>query len=868
MDSPYQQNTAGASFEIKGVEKSFHGVKALRGVDLVLEPGRIHALIGENGAGKSTLINIATGVMQPDRGQILVAGQPVRISNPREAARLGIHVVHQEAELFSQLSLAENMLLSEGLVRRRALPLLIDWPATYDRARQALASMSASGNVRQAADALSSGQGVQNDRTDVRCYWRRAAGSLSIGQRVQANIAAAVSSKIRVLLLDEPTASLTQGETRQLIEQLRRLKAAGVAILYVSHRLEEVLEISDTITTLRDGSRVASESAEGLTVDQLVARMVGRELEAFQRGARLAPGETLLCLRHFSSPRDEFHDISLEVRRGEIVGLYGLVGAGRSELARALFGLEPHSGTVELHGRPGRIRQPVDAVKAGLAYLPEDRLNEAVFATHSCQSNLTAAALRQMGRFGFISNRREQEVATRVIQQFQVKLDTPEQPINTLSGGNQQKLVLGRWLETQPEVLLLDEPTRGVDVGAKAQIHRIIGELAAKGKAILLISSELPEVMQMSDRVLVLTEGQLAGEFDPRKIGADALVAAALPKSVKRSGSVEEGPSDRRPLLGALSRFRELGILAALAILYFLMAALRPSEFATVKNLLDVLTDASIVAVGAAGMTLVIITGGIDISVGRMLGLVGAAAGMLAMRGVPPALCLGAAVGLGALLGALNSALSTLGRIHPIVVTLAGMSVYQGLMQKLTGGYEVHPLPEGYRALADGNLWGVPKMLLWALLVVAGCWILLQHTLLGRRMLAVGNSEKAARLIGLSPWRLRLTAFAIMGGLIGLGAIMWGAYYGKVQQNTGEGFELKVIAAAVVGGCSIMGGRGTALGTFLGAVLIALIYNCLVILKINAYWQGLFVGGLIFLAVLVDLWLPRLIARRREGVAC
>ena len=470
-------------FEIKGVEKSFHGVKALRGVDLVLEPGRIHALIGENGAGKSTLINIATGVMQPDRGQILVAGQPVRISSPREAARLGIHVVHQEAELFSQLSLAENMLLSEGLVRRRALPLLIDWPATYDRARQALAAMKASGDVRQAADALSSGPGVQNDRTAVRCYWRRAAGSLSIGQRVQANIAAAVSSEARVLLLDEPTASLTHGETRQLIEQLRRLKAAGVAILYVSHRLEEVLEISDTITTLRDGSRVASESAKGLTVDQLVARMVGRELEAFQRGARVAPGETprsierefdhynfqrgarvapgetLLCLRHFSSPRDEFHDISLEVRRGEIVGLYGLVGAGRSELARALFGLEPHSGTVELHGRPGRVRQPVDAVQAGLAYLPEDRLNEAVFATHSCQSNLTAAALRQMGRFGFISKRREQEVATRVIRQFQVKLDTPEQPINTLSGGNQQKLVLGRWLETQPEVLLLDEPT-------------------------------------------------------------------------------------------------------------------------------------------------------------------------------------------------------------------------------------------------------------------------------------------------------------------------------------------------------------------------------------------------------------------------
>ena len=847
MDSPSQQNTAGVIFEIQGVEKSFYGVKALRGVDLVLEPGRIHALIGENGAGKSTLINIATGVLQPERGQILVDGEATRISNPREAARLGIHVVHQEAELFSQLSLAENMLLSEGLVRHRSLPLLIDWPATYDRARQALAAMSTAGNVQQTA------------------------GALSLGQRVQANIAAAVSSQARVLLLDEPTASLTQGETRHLMEQLRRLKAAGVAILYVSHRLEDVLEISDTVTTLRDGSRVACQSATGLTVDQLVAQMVGRELEAFQLGARAASTESVIRISHFSSPRGEFQDISLEVRRGEIVGLYGLVGAGRSELARALFGLDPHTGDMELHGRPLRNHKPVAAMKAGLAYVPEDRLNEAIFATHSCQSNLSAAALRQMGRLGVIFGRREREVAARVIRELQVRLDTPEQPINTLSGGNQQKLVLGRWLETRPEVLILDEPTRGVDVGAKAQIHRMIGELAGRGKAVLLISSELPEVMQLSDRVLVLAEGRLAGEFDPRKVEADALVAAALPKAVCSVSSVRSVERARAPdalhARHAAHAFGELGILAALAVICLLMAATRPQEFATVKNLLDVLTDASIVAVGAAGMTLVIITGGIDISVGRMLGLVGAAAGLLAMRGVPPTLCLGAAVGLGALLGSLNAALSALGRIHPIVVTLAAMSVYQGLMQKLTGGYEVHPLPEGYRALADGNLWHIPKMLWWALLVLGGGWILLQHTLLGRRMLAVGNSEKAARLIGLSPWRLRLTAFAIMGALIGLGAVLWGAYYGKVQQNTGEGFELKVIAAAVVGGCSILGGRGTALGAFLGAVLIALIYNCLVILKINAYWQGLFVGGLIFLAVLVDLLLPRLITLGRRGRA-
>ncbi len=841
-DSPADRESGGAILELQGVEKNFHGVRALRGVDLALMPGTIHALVGENGAGKSTLINIATGVLSPDRGRILVGGQPVSIANPREAACLGIHVVHQEAELFSQLSLAENMLLAGGLVRRRGLPFLIDWPATHARAREALASLDVTTDVRQPA------------------------GMLGIGQRVQASIAAAVGSRPRVLFLDEPTASLTQTETRKLLDQLQRLKAAGVAIVYVSHRLEEVLEISDSVTTLRDGSGVGTEPVQGLTVDRLVARMAGRELAAFQRRGRTAPGETVLRVSRLDSPQGRFRDVSLEVRRGEIVGLYGLVGAGRSELARALFGLDPCQGRIEVRGRPLQARNPVSAMQAGLAYLPEDRLNEGIFPAHSCQSNLTAAVMRQFGPLGFISGRREREIAHRIIPELQIKLDLPDQPISTLSGGNQQKLVLGRWLETQPEVLILDEPTRGVDVGAKAQIHRIIGELAAKGKGVLLISSDLPEVMQLSDRVLVLAEGRLAGEFDPGKVSPDTVVAAALPKP-KPAGAPVRGEAGRGSRLGGWWRFRELGLLAALAILYGLIAVARPAEFATVKNLLDVLTDASIVAVGATGMTLVIITGGIDISVGRMLGLVGAIAGLLAMRGVPPGLCLGAATIAGALLGSLNSILSTLGRIHPIVVTLAGMSVYQGLTHQLTGGYEVHPLPAGYRALADGHLWHVPKMLWWSLSVLALCWVLLQHTALGRRLLAVGNSEKAARLIGLSPWRLRLTAFAIMGALVGLAAVMWGAYYGKVQQNTGEGFELKVIAAAVVGGCSILGGRGTALGAFLGAVLIAVISNGLVILKINAYWQGLFVGGLIFLAVLVDLWLPRLIARwRQEGV--
>ncbi len=272
-------------------------------------------------------------------------------------------------------------------------------------------------------------------------------------------------------------------------------------------------------------------------------------------------------------------------------------------------------------------------------------------------------------------------------------------------------------------------------------------------------------------------------------------------------------------------------------------------------------------SVAAAGMTLVIASGGIDISIGSLLGLIGALAAMAAMHDVPPVVCLGTAVLLGAGLGGSNAFLGKLGNIHPIIVTLAGISIYRGLMLQITGGYEVSPLPQPYRLLVDGRLLGVPKVLWFALGVLAMNWLLIGRTLLGRRLLAVGNSEKAARLIGLSPWRLRIVAFAILGGCVGLASVMWGGYYGKIQSNTGQGWELLVIAATVIGGCSITGGRGTALGAFLGSVLIALVYNALVLLDISPYWQNLFVGCLILGAVLIDIWLPVLVEARRRRKA-
>ena len=833
------RDNADIFFGFKGISKQLSGVNALEDVEMELRPGQIHGLVGENGAGKSTLVNIATGVLQPDAGEIFVDGQAVEMGSPMISAGHGIIAVHQEADLFEELSLAENMLLERGLVLNKLG--LIDWKSTYEEADIELGLMQESLDVRQLA------------------------GRFSIGKRVIAEIAAAVSRKPRVLFLDEPTASLTDAESKRIFEQIAMLKQTGVSIVYISHRLEEVLEICDCITVLRDGKNVTTEPVEAFDMDQLVSLMVGREAETFYSREHTRVGEVVFELKELSCPDKKFKDVSFNIRAGEIVGMYGLVGSGRSEVARAIFGLEKHTGVATLNGNELRINNPTQATEAGLAYVSEDRLTEGIFANHSCTSNVTSAILRRISKVGVISSAMENEATCEVVESFAVRLDEHSQAINTLSGGNQQKIILGRWLQTRPEVLILDEPTRGVDVGSKVEIHRLIDKLAADGMAILLISSELPEVMRMSDRVLVMCQGKLTGQFDPTKEDEDAVASAAFPKAdEKHFRHLTKEHGKRNTLL----QFRELGIFTALALLVLFMSIMRPGEFTTVKNIIDVLTSASILSVGAAGMTLVIITGGIDISVGSLLGLVGAVAGLAAMHGVPPTFCLLIALGLAMALAAINSILSTIGKIHPIIVTLAGISVYRGIMLQVTGGYEVNPLPDGYRAMTDSMWLSVPGVLWFALVVLILNWLFISRTLTGRRLLAVGNSVKAAELIGLSPWKLRLIAFLIMGALVGLASVMWGGYYGKIQSNTGLGWELQVIAAAVIGGCSIMGGKGTALGTFLGAVLIALIYNMLVILKISSYWQNLFVGVLIILAVLTDIWLPKLVVaiqRNKRG---
>ncbi len=489
--------------EVRGLTKAFPGVRALAGVDFAVRPGEVHALMGENGAGKSTLMKILAGLQPPDAGEIRVDGRRVSIPHPHAAARLGIGMIHQELLPFPALTVAENILMGDEPVAR--LPGWVDRRQMRARARRLLARLDADLDP------------------DARM------GTLTVAQMQTVEIARALARAARVIIMDEPTSAISDREVEALFRIIRELRRDGVAVIYISHRMAEVFRVADRVTVLRDGRRVASQPVTELDEARLIRLMVGREVAAAPRSRARATGEVALEVRALGR-RGGFRPLSFTLRRGEILGVAGLMGAGRTELLAALFGLAPaDTGEIRVAGRPVRIRHPRDAYRAGIALVTEDRQASGVVPPLSVGANLTLANLRDYCRAGWIHSRREGRAVAEQIRRFAIRVADPRQRIRQLSGGNQQKVVLARALLTRPRVLLLDEPTRGIDVGAKAEIHALIGRLAADGLAILLVSSELPELMRLSDRLLVLREGELTGERRPEQTTPEEILALAMP---------------------------------------------------------------------------------------------------------------------------------------------------------------------------------------------------------------------------------------------------------------------------------------------------------------------------------------------------
>ncbi|MCG0238286.1 MAG: sugar ABC transporter ATP-binding protein [Firmicutes bacterium] len=483
------------------LHKSFPGVRALQGVSLEVRSGEIHGLLGENGAGKSTLIKCLSGLYRPDSGTIWLGDRPVSWSGPRDALRAGIATIHQELSLAPDLTVMENIALGREPVRG---PGLIAWREMEALAREALGRL-----------------GVAIDP-------RARVGDLGVGAQQMVEIARALSVDARVLILDEPTAALTQAEAERLFAVLDGLRARGVGIVYISHRLEELYRLCDRVTVIRDGTYVGTYPMPETPEATLVQAMVGRPLQDRFPRRQAAIGEEALTVRDLSRGQ-VLQGISLTVRRGEVVGVAGLMGAGRTELARAILGLDPvDRGSVTGLGRPVPPGNPRAALAAGLVYVPEDRKRQGLFLNRSVRENLSLASLGRLGRLGWISPRAERELAGRWVRELGVRTPSLEIQVATLSGGNQQKVLFGRWLATDPQVLILDEPTRGVDVGAKAEIYRLINRLAEAGKAILMISSELPELLGMCDRILVMRAGRLVGEFSRSEASQEAIMRCAV----------------------------------------------------------------------------------------------------------------------------------------------------------------------------------------------------------------------------------------------------------------------------------------------------------------------------------------------------
>jgi ABC-type sugar transport system ATPase subunit/ribose/xylose/arabinose/galactoside ABC-type transport system permease subunit len=837
--------------ELRGITKRFGPVEVLSDVDLSLHAGRVHSLAGENGAGKSTLVKILGGIHQPDSGRILKNGMEITILGSADARRQGIAVIHQHPAIFPDLSVAENVFV--GRQPRRMCG--IDWAAMTDKARELLSSLRMEIDVRVPVKIL------------------------SIAERQAIEIAKALSIDARVLVMDEPTSTISSREVDRLFEIVEQLKKQGVAILFISHFIDEILGVGDEVTILRSGKRITTLPAADLTPEQTVRHMIGAEPGAFFPKEDAEIGMPVLSVRGLSGA-GFVEDVSFDVRAGEILGFFGLVGAGRSEVAHMLFGInKPDRGEIQVDGCVVRPRSPRHAMRLGISFLPEDRHQQGLVLQFPIRANETLPILRQLAnRFGVVDRPREAQIARDFAGRMRVVATGVEQLTNTVSGGNQQKVLLAKWLIPSPRVLILDEPTRGIDVGAKAEIHRIVSHLAAQGIAVILISDDAQEVIGMADRIIVFRGGRIAAEsvralFDREAILLAAAHAArdhgtsesprtALTQSAK---STVSSPGGSRGFIGRLMRVRELGLVLALLIICGAVT-MREPRFLQGANLEQVALSATLVCIVALGEAVVIIARQIDLSVGAIV----AASAFISAEWLEHhpdgwilfVVLLGCAVGVA--LGVVNALLVAIFRIPAIVATLGTLAMYRGGVIVLAGGRQISAtvLPDSYGDIARIHVAGAPLLVWLAVLLTVGIGLATRFTRTGRNLYALGSNQESARFAGISDrWHIALV-FILSGLLCGLVGVLWGARFGTVDAVIAPELHFQAISAVVVGGVSIFGGSGSVYGAALGAVIFAVLQNGVQLLGINRFWLQAVVGA----AILVTVVFYSRLARRAERV--
>ncbi|MER9272691.1 ATP-binding cassette domain-containing protein [Mesorhizobium sp. M0643] len=822
--------------------KAFGGTIALKDASFELRSGEVLALLGENGAGKSTCVKLLAGVYLPTGGHVEVDGKPVVFHSAHDAQAAGISVMHQHPGLFPDLSVVENIYLGH-MPRDRFGG--IDNAAMLAGARRVLATVG----------------------LDVPAETRL--GTLRASEQQLVEIARALSLDARVLIMDEPTAALSQREVERLFTVVADLRLHGVAMMFVGHRMDEIFRIADRIAVLRDGRIIGVKPKAELGRAAAIGMMVGREVTDLYPQRSHATGALVLEARGLSHAGG-FSNIDLKLHAGEVLGLGGLVGSGRTEIARVLFGIDqPDAGEILIDGEAVRFASARDAMDARIAYVSEDRMGQSLVMDFSILDNAVLPVLDKAARSGFYGTNRAINLVSDWLKRMKLRFSGYAQPVKELSGGNQQKVVLAKWLRTEPRVLILDEPTQGIDVGTKAEVHAMIADLAAHGMAIILISSEMPELIGMCDRIIVLREGHRTAEFSRGEATQEKVLEAATKAGESADAAAQAAGEERKGPLDILKR-REFGLLAAMLAVAIPVTIINP-RMVSAANLTAVSMDAALLVVAALAQMLVLITRNIDLSIAAVIGLSAymAASMVQAYPGLDIGIGLITACAVGGVAGLINGLVVTRGKIPAIVVTLASMSIFRGFNSIWAAGDQISAdeVTQAWLDMTGLKIAGVPLIVVIAIVILCLGYVLLNRTAIGRELFAAGSNPDGARLIGIPVDRRILLAFGMAGLLGGLCGALWASRYATIDARVALGFELTVIASAVVGGVAIRGGSGTLLGIILGALTLLVIKNGLTLVRVDPLWlQGVY-GLVILVAIGIDTFIVRRAEQARQARA-
>jgi ribose transport system ATP-binding protein len=808
------------------VRKSFGAVRALKGVTLEVRAGEVHALLGENGAGKSTLMAVAAGSLQPDEGTVEIAGERLTTASPSAAQALGLGVVYQHPALAEDLTVVENMLLS---MPRKLRPSYSKAPAW---AREALATIGA-------------------EKIDVGSR----ISELTAAETQLVEIAKALALDPKVLILDEPTAALESEEVEHLFQQVRAIRERGTAIVYISHRIPEVETIADRLTVLRDGATRGTFGVTEVDEAKILELIAGRELEAVFPDKLPADAKGVTVLKVDELSGGNFDDVSLDVKEGEIVGIAGVAGNGQREFVRALAGLGSHSGTVTVNGAAVNLRNARRAQKDGVFYVSSDRQREGIFPALSVRENAVASSLQSFTNFGVVNPLQERGAVAEQEKELAIKTASQEIDIGSLSGGNQQKVVFARAMLGRPKVLICDEPTQGVDVGARVEIYRLLRELAADGCAIVVCSSDALELVGLCDRVMVMSRGQTVAMLADESVTESKITGTAVTATTERKARAKK---EERASHGRLGRFlRGDGVAAPVLALVIVALAIftqaQNSDFLNSFNIENLLLLSTALILVALGQLVVLLTAGVDLSVGPMMGLglvilTSFATDGKGTSGFIIGLVLAVAAGIG--IGMINGGLVQFARINPVIATLATYIGVQGI------ALLINPVPTGLFAASatetlSKTVAGIPIMFLVCVAIAILAEFTLRRGRLGLALRAVGSNEAAAHRMGVNVGLTRISAYCIAGSFAALAAMMLAVQIGTGDATAGQSYTLQSISAVVLGGASIYGGRGSFLGAVLGALLLTEMINAITFLELGEAWQYWFPGAVILIAAAI-----------------